>query len=89
MGPKWRLMPDKGTAVNGVFIALTIVFFVLCIFQGIVIGQMQRLNDDSQQYIDYWRHKTDSLSDENFKLHMKVYDLKDSIITLKTKQKEL
>ena len=76
-------MPDKGTAVNGVFIALAIVFFVLCIFQGIVIGQMQRLNDDSQQYIDYWRHKTDSLSDENFKLYMKVYDLKDSIITLR------
>lgn len=44
MGPKWRLMPDKGTAVNGVFIALTIVFFVLCIFLGIVIGQMQRLS---------------------------------------------
>ena len=83
MGPKCRMMPNKGTAVNGVFIALAIVFFVLCIFQGIVIGQMQRLNDDSQQYIDYWRHKTDSLSDENFKLYMKVYDLKDSIITLR------
>ena len=83
MGPKYRLMPDKGTAVNGVFIALAIVFFVLCIFQGIVIGQMQRLNDDSQQYIDYWRHKTDSLSDENFKLYMQIYELKDSIITLR------
>ena len=76
-------MPDKGTAVNGVFIALTIVFFVLCIFQGIVIGQMQRLNDDSQQFIEYWRHKTDSLSDETFKLNMQIYELKDSIITLR------
>ena len=83
MGPKWRLMPDKGTAVNGVFIALTIVFFVLCIFQGIVIGQMQRLNDDSQQYIDYWRHKTDSMYDVNHDLFMRNLDLRDSIITLR------
>ena len=63
--------------------AVIIILFALTVYLGIVIGQMQRLNDDSQQYIDYWRHKTDSLSDENFKLHMKVYDLKDSIITLK------
>ena len=63
--------------------AVIIILFGLTVYLGIVIGQMQRLNDDSQQYIDYWRHKTDSLSDENFKLYMKVYDLKDSIITLK------
>lgn len=63
--------------------AVIIILFALTVYLGIVIGRMQRLNDDSQQYIDYWRHKTDSLSDENFKLHMKVYDLKDSIITLK------
>ena len=83
MGPKYRMMPDKGTAVNGVFIALAIVFFVLCIYQGTVLCQMQRLNDDSQQFIEYWRHKTDSLSDENFKLYMQIYELKDSIITLR------
>ena len=63
--------------------AVIIILFGLTVYLGIVIGQMQRLNDDSQQYIDYWRHKTDSLADKNFKLHMKVYDLKDSIITLK------
>lgn len=63
--------------------AVIIIMFALTVYLGIVIGQMQSLNDYSQQYIDYWRHKTDSLSDENFKLHMKVYDLKDSIITLK------
>ena len=63
--------------------AVIIILFGLTVYLGIVIGQMQRLNDDSQQYIDYWRHKTDSLSDENFKLYMKVYNLKDSIITLK------
>jgi len=63
--------------------AVIIILFGLTIYLGIVIGQKQSLNDDSQQYIDYWRHKTDSLSDENYKLYMKVYDLKDSIITLK------
>ena len=63
--------------------AVIIILFGLTVYLGIVIGQMQRLNDDSQQYIDYWRLKADSLSDENLKLHMKVYDLKDSIITLK------
>ena len=63
--------------------AVIIILFGLTVYLGIVIGQMQRLNDDSQQYIDYWRHQTDSLSDENFKLYMKVYELKDSIITLK------
>ena len=63
--------------------AVIIILFGLTVYLGIVIGQMQMLNDDSQQYIDYWRHQTDSLSDENFKLYMKVYELKDSIITLK------
>lgn len=63
--------------------AVIIIMFVLTVYLGIVIEQMQMLNDDSQQYVDYWRNKTDSLSDENFKLYMKVYDLKDSIITLK------
>lgn len=77
------MMPDKGTAINAVALAAVVVLFALVIFEGIVIGQMQRLNDDSQQCIDYWRHKTDSLSDENFKLYMQIYDLKDSIITLR------
>ena len=53
MGPKYRLIPDKGTVVNGVFIALAIVFFVLCIYQSIVLCQMERLNEESQQYIEY------------------------------------
>ena len=83
MGPKYRLMPDKGTTVNGVFIALAIVLFVLVIFEGIVIGQYQGICEDSQQYIDYWRHKTDSMYDVNHDLFMRNLDLRDSIITLK------
>ena len=63
--------------------AVIIILFGLTVYLGIVIGQMQMLNDDYQQYIDYWRYKTDSLSDENFKLHMQIYELKDSIITLR------
>ena len=83
MGPKYRLMPDKDTTVNGVFIALAIVLFVLVIFEGIVIGQYQGICEDSQQYIDYWRHKTDSMYDVNHDLFMRNLDLRDSIITLK------
>ena len=76
-------MPDKGTTVNGVFIALAIVLFVLVIFEGIVIVQYQGICEDSQQYIDYWRHKTDSMYDVNHDLFMRNLDLRDSIITLK------
>jgi hypothetical protein len=83
MGPKYKMMPDKGTTINFAAIAVSFVMFVLVIFQGIVIAKIQGMNDDLQGFTDYWRHKTDSLSDENFKLYMQVYDLKDSIITLK------
>lgn len=83
MGPKYRLLPDKGTAINVAAIAACIVLFVLVVFQGIVLCQMKRLNDDSQQYIDYWRHKTDSMYDVNHDLFMRNLDLRDSIITLK------
>ena len=83
MGPKYRLMPDKGTKINFAAIAVVVVLFVLVVFQGIVICQLQGAVDDSQTYIDYWRLKTDSLSDANHQLYMQVYDLKDSLITLK------
>lgn len=72
-----------GDKINIVAIAAIIVLFVLCVFQGVTLVKMQQYNDDSQQFIDYWRHKTDSLSDENFKLYMQIYELKDSIITLR------
>lgn len=57
--------------------AVIFILFGLTLYLGIIIGQMQRLNDDSQQYIYYWRHKTDSLLDENFKLYMQIYEQKD------------
>lgn len=72
-----------GEKINIGAITAIIVLFVLCIYQGVMLVKMQQYNDDSQQFIDYWRHKTDSLSDENFKLYMQIYELKDSIITLR------
>ena len=68
-GPKYRMMPDKGTAINAVALAAVVVLFALVIFQGVTLVKMKQYNDDSQQFIEYWRHKTDSLSDENFKLY--------------------
>ena len=81
MGPKYRMMPDKGTAINAVALAAVVVLFAIVIFQGVALVKMKQYNDDSQRFIEYWRHKTDSLSDENFKLYMQIYELKDSIIT--------
>ena len=77
------MMPDKGTAINAVALAAVVVLFALVIFEGIVIGQYQGICDDSQQYIDYWRHKTDSMYDVNHNLFMRNLDLRDSIIMLK------
>lgn len=79
MGPKYRMMPDKGTAINAVALAAVVVLFALVILQGITIVKMKQYNDDSQRFTEYWIHKTDSLLDENFKLYMQIYELKDSI----------
>lgn len=83
MRQKYGMMPDKGTAINVGAIAAVIVLIALVIFQGVTLKEMMQYNDDSQRFIEYWRHKTDSLSDENFKLYMQINELKDSIITLR------
>ena len=36
--------------------------------------------------LDYWYNKCDSLIDRNYKLSEKVFELQDSIITLKYKE---
>lgn len=82
MGPKYR-MPDKSTTINAVALAAVVVLFALVIFQCVTLEKMKQYNDDSLMFTEYWRHKTDSLSDENFKLYMQIYELKDSIITLR------
>ena len=63
-------------------IAVVVVLFVLVVFQSIVIFRLQVAFDDSQKYIDYWRHKTDSMYNEYHNLYMRNLDLRDSISTL-------
>lgn len=41
MGPKYRMMPDKGTAINAVALAAVVVLFVLVIFQGVTLVKMK------------------------------------------------
>lgn len=72
MGPK-----------NAVALAAAVVLSALVIFQGVTLAKMEQYNDDSQRFAEYWRHKADSLSDENFKLYMQIYELRDSVITLR------
>ena len=57
----------------------------LVVFQSIVIYHLEKAVDDSQWYIDYWRHKTDSLYDVNHCLWMQWIDMRDSLITIKYK----
>ena len=71
--------------INFAAIAVVVVLFVLVVFQGIVICQLQGAVDDSQCYIDYWRLKTDSLSDANHQLYMQWFDMRDSLVTIKYK----
>lgn len=37
MGPKCRIMPDKGIAINAVALAAVVVLFALVIFQGVTL----------------------------------------------------
>ena len=83
----FKMMPNKGTVINAGALTSVVVLSAFAILQGFTLEKMEQYNDDSQRFIEYWRHKTDSLSDENFKLYMHIYDLKDSIITLKTETK--
>jgi len=83
MGPKYRMMPDKGTAINAAALAAVVVLLALVILASKCLINLEQYNDDSQRFIEYWRHQADSLSDENFKLYMQIYELEDSIITLR------
>ena len=71
--------------INFAAIAVVVVLFVLVVFQGIAICQLQGAVDDSQGYIDYWRLKADSLSDANHQLYMQWFDMRDSLVTIKYK----
>ena len=50
MGPKYRMMPDKGTAIKSVALTAVVVLFALVIFQGVTLEEMKQYNDDSQRF---------------------------------------
>ena len=62
------------------------LLFVLVILQSVIIGVYSDCFKEHQQMLDYWYNKCDSLIDRNYKLSEKVFELQDSIITLKYKE---
>lgn len=62
------------------------LLFVLVILQFVVIGVYADSFEEHQQMLDYWYNKCDSLIDRNCELSEKVFELQDSIITLKYKE---
>ena len=80
-------MKKHNLLINAILIVDIIVLLALVIFQGVTLEKMKQYNDDSQRFIEYWRHRTDSLSVENFKLYMQINELKDSIAERDAQQK--
>lgn len=65
-----------------VIYAFAALLAVLVCTAGLAVKQ-HRLIGEQEAYISYWRHQADSTSQAAHRLQMEVYDLKDSIITLK------
>ena len=67
----------------------------LNVFQAVVIGALHDAIKDSQNMVLLWRHKTDSLYDESFRLHEDLLELKysnktDTVVRyIYVKEKEL
>lgn len=80
-------MKKYNLLINAILTVVVVVLLALVIFQGVTLKEMMQYNDDSQRFIEYWRHKTDSLSDETFKLYMQINELKDSIAERDAQQK--
>ncbi len=66
-------------------IALFILSAML-IMMSLIAGAYGDALDKAQIYIKEWQNNCDSLRKKNCELHMKVYELQDSIITLKYKE---
>ena len=62
------------------------LLLVLVILQFVVIGVYADIFEEHQQMLDDWHNKCDSLIDRNYELSEKVFELQDSIITLKYKE---
>ena len=50
MGPKYRMMPDKGTTMNAVALAAVVVLSALVILQSVILVKMKQYNDDSLRF---------------------------------------
>ena len=58
----------------------------LTFFESVIITQYKIICDEDQKTIDYWVHAQDSTFHKNTELTMQIYDLKDSILTIKRKE---
>jgi len=74
--------------INIGLLVTAVVFMALTFFESIIITQYKIICDEDQKTIDYWVHKQDSTAKKNFELIMQIYDLKDSILTIKRKNHE-
>ena len=71
--------------INIGLLATAVVFMALTFFESIIITQYKIICDEEEKTIDYWVHVQDSTAKKNFELIMQIYDLKDSIMTIKNK----
>ena len=71
--------------INIGLLATAIVFMALSFFESVIITQYKIICDEDQKTIDYWVHAQDSTSNKNTELILQIYDLKDSLLVIKSK----
>ena len=71
--------------INIGLLATAVVFMALTFFESIIITQYKIICDEDQKTIDYWVHAQDSTFRKNTELTMQIYDLKDSLLMIKSK----
>jgi uncharacterized protein YoxC len=72
--------------LNISLLVVSVLLFVLVVLQFVVIGSYSDSFKEHQQMLDVLHNKCDSIIDKNLELYDKVYELQDSIITLKYKE---
>ncbi len=72
--------------IIGYLIIVIAVLLMLMVFMMLALDSYHDGFEEAQIYIEEWHNKCDSLLDKNCELHEKVYELQDSIITLKYKE---
>ena len=64
-----------------IFIAIALLILAACLVD--VVIEQKRYIDQAEGYIHYWQQQTDSLQTANHQLQMQIFDLRDSLITIK------